>query len=197
MFGLKIFVRFQTFQRVPPVLPRNFCHPDWQGPWKRMFSFGHYPNPPPFFLAMSRDPSHWVLCNVHFTMFPPWIGLYFVCFFYWECLVHLCLPVLVYILYFYWECIVHLCPPVLVEFFLYFYWEYIVHFVGLLVIGPCSTHCTSLTNFSPLSCHSDDQKSGTCRNPFYFRIYCLQQSRLIRFWSSWCPTQGVTNILIF
>ena len=27
MFGLKIFVRVQTFWRVPPVLPRNFCHP--------------------------------------------------------------------------------------------------------------------------------------------------------------------------
>ena len=24
---LKIFVRVQTFWRVPPVLPRNFCHP--------------------------------------------------------------------------------------------------------------------------------------------------------------------------
>ena len=28
MFGLKIFVRVQTFRRGPPVLPRNFCHPD-------------------------------------------------------------------------------------------------------------------------------------------------------------------------
>ena len=27
MFGLKIFVRVQTFRQVPPVLPRNFCHP--------------------------------------------------------------------------------------------------------------------------------------------------------------------------
>ena len=27
MFGLKIFVQIQTFRRVPPVLPRNFCHP--------------------------------------------------------------------------------------------------------------------------------------------------------------------------
>ena len=27
MFGLKIFVRVQTFRRMPPVLPRNFCHP--------------------------------------------------------------------------------------------------------------------------------------------------------------------------
>ena len=27
MFGLKIFARVQTFRRVPPVLPRNFCHP--------------------------------------------------------------------------------------------------------------------------------------------------------------------------
>ena len=27
MFGLKIFVRVQTFRRVPPVLPCNFCHP--------------------------------------------------------------------------------------------------------------------------------------------------------------------------
>ena len=27
MFGLHIFVRVQTFWRVPPVLPRNFCHP--------------------------------------------------------------------------------------------------------------------------------------------------------------------------
>ena len=27
MFGLKIFVRVQTFRRVPHVLPRNFCHP--------------------------------------------------------------------------------------------------------------------------------------------------------------------------
>ena len=28
MFGLKIFVRVQTFRRVPPVLPRSSCHPD-------------------------------------------------------------------------------------------------------------------------------------------------------------------------
>ena len=28
MFGLKTFVRVQTFRRVPPVLPCNFCHPD-------------------------------------------------------------------------------------------------------------------------------------------------------------------------
>ena len=27
MFGLKIFDRVKTFRRVPPVLPRNFCHP--------------------------------------------------------------------------------------------------------------------------------------------------------------------------
>ena len=27
MFGLKIFVQVQTFRRVPPVLPCNFCHP--------------------------------------------------------------------------------------------------------------------------------------------------------------------------
>ena len=27
MFGLKIFVRVQTFWWVPPVLPCNFCHP--------------------------------------------------------------------------------------------------------------------------------------------------------------------------
>ena len=27
MFRLKIFVRVQTFRRVPPALPRNFCHP--------------------------------------------------------------------------------------------------------------------------------------------------------------------------
>ena len=27
MFGLKIFVRVQTFRRVPPVLPRSSCHP--------------------------------------------------------------------------------------------------------------------------------------------------------------------------
>ena len=27
MFGLKLFVWVQTFRRVPPVLPRNFCHP--------------------------------------------------------------------------------------------------------------------------------------------------------------------------
>ena len=30
MFRLKIFVRVQTFRRVPPVLPRNFCHPVWR-----------------------------------------------------------------------------------------------------------------------------------------------------------------------
>ena len=29
MFGLNIFVRVQTFWRVPPVLPCNFCHPSW------------------------------------------------------------------------------------------------------------------------------------------------------------------------
>ena len=28
MFGFKIFVRVQTFQRGPPVPLRNFCHPD-------------------------------------------------------------------------------------------------------------------------------------------------------------------------
>ena len=27
MFGLKIFVRVQTFRRAPPVPPHNFCHP--------------------------------------------------------------------------------------------------------------------------------------------------------------------------
>ena len=27
MFGLKIFIWVQTFRRVPPVLPFNFCHP--------------------------------------------------------------------------------------------------------------------------------------------------------------------------
>ena len=27
MFGLKMFVQVQTFWWVPPVLPRNFCHP--------------------------------------------------------------------------------------------------------------------------------------------------------------------------
>ena len=32
MFGLKIFVRVQTFWRVPPVLPCNFCHP--AGMWR-------------------------------------------------------------------------------------------------------------------------------------------------------------------
>ena len=31
MFGLKIFVRVQTFRQVPPVLPRNFCHPAVRG----------------------------------------------------------------------------------------------------------------------------------------------------------------------
>ena len=30
MFGLKIFIRVQTFWRGPPVPPRNFCHP---GSW--------------------------------------------------------------------------------------------------------------------------------------------------------------------
>ena len=30
MFGLKIFVQVQTFRRVPPGLPHNFCHP---APW--------------------------------------------------------------------------------------------------------------------------------------------------------------------
>ena len=29
MFGLKIFVQVQTFMRIPPVLPCNFCHPGW------------------------------------------------------------------------------------------------------------------------------------------------------------------------
>ena len=28
MFGLKIFVRVQTFCRGPPMPPRNFCHPE-------------------------------------------------------------------------------------------------------------------------------------------------------------------------
>ena len=37
MFGLKTFVQIQTFRRVPPVLPRNFCHPDWNvGPLHRI-----------------------------------------------------------------------------------------------------------------------------------------------------------------
>ena len=60
---------------------------------------------------------------------------------------------------------------------LYFVFLLRIHCAFCRTIGPCSTHCTSLTNFSPLSCHSDDQKSWTCKNPFYFRIYCLQQSR--------------------
>ena len=34
MFGLKIFVLVQTFRRVPPMLPCNFCHPS------RDFDFG-------------------------------------------------------------------------------------------------------------------------------------------------------------
>ena len=33
MFGLKIFVRVQTFRRVPPVLPCNSCHP---GPYNNL-----------------------------------------------------------------------------------------------------------------------------------------------------------------
>ena len=34
MFGLKIFVRVQTFRRGPPVLPYNFCNPvRWITPW--------------------------------------------------------------------------------------------------------------------------------------------------------------------
>ena len=37
MFGLKIFVRVQTFRRGPPVHPRNFCH-----------SFSHWPLTWPF-----------------------------------------------------------------------------------------------------------------------------------------------------
>ena len=45
MFGLNIFVRVQTFRRVPPVLPRNFCHPDYR--WKErggrvVFSSHHF-----------------------------------------------------------------------------------------------------------------------------------------------------------
>ena len=28
MFRIKIFIWVQTFRRVPPVLPRNFCHPE-------------------------------------------------------------------------------------------------------------------------------------------------------------------------
>ena len=36
MFGLKIFVRVQTFWRAPPVLPCNFCHPD---AWKLWYFF--------------------------------------------------------------------------------------------------------------------------------------------------------------
>ena len=44
MFGLKIFVRVQTFQRVPPVLPGNFCHPanhkDYS--WGKIFVIEHF-----------------------------------------------------------------------------------------------------------------------------------------------------------
>ena len=38
MFGLKIFVRVQTFRRVSPVLPCNFCHPGADGV---VFFLGH------------------------------------------------------------------------------------------------------------------------------------------------------------
>ena len=38
MFGLKIFVRVQTFRRVPPVLPCNFCHPDNNYNQNRLFA---------------------------------------------------------------------------------------------------------------------------------------------------------------
>ena len=43
MFGLKIFVRVQTFWRLPPVLPRNFCHPVW---WYFYYDhrYPHYQN---------------------------------------------------------------------------------------------------------------------------------------------------------
>ena len=37
MFGLKIFV--QTFGRVPPVLPCNFCHPVPAHPWCRFWAY--------------------------------------------------------------------------------------------------------------------------------------------------------------
>ena len=37
MFGLKIFVRVQTFQRGPPVPPHNFCHPGTQYTCVRAF----------------------------------------------------------------------------------------------------------------------------------------------------------------
>ena len=33
MFGLKIFVPVQTFRRVPPVRPCNFCHPETLRDW--------------------------------------------------------------------------------------------------------------------------------------------------------------------
>ena len=111
-----------------------------------MFSFGHYPNPPPFFLAMSRDPSYWVLCNVHFTMSPPCIGLY-----------------IVFLLRMHRAFV----PPC-IAIGLHFVFSLRIDCAFCRTIGPCSTHCTSLTNFSPLSCHFDDQKSltGLAEIPF-------------------------------
>ena len=69
MFGLNIFVRVQTFRRVPPVLPRNFCHPDYR--WKErggrvVFSSHHF--------------RHLLVIIRHFSAFLPvegegWRGL--------------------------------------------------------------------------------------------------------------------------
>ena len=39
MFRLKIFVRVQTFRRVPPMLPRNFCHPDLTYSYQLIFFY--------------------------------------------------------------------------------------------------------------------------------------------------------------
>ena len=41
MFGLKIFVRIQTFRRGLPVPPQNFCHPG-----THCLFYDYYPHPP-------------------------------------------------------------------------------------------------------------------------------------------------------
>ena len=68
MFRLKIFVRVQTFRRVPPVLPCNFCHPGndnvgWGNPVLRggvILVKTHF-----FYINFYQDQEP-TLCNMNF-----------------------------------------------------------------------------------------------------------------------------------
>ena len=67
MFGLKIFVRVQTFRRVPPVLPCNFCHPVHHH--HLLFQYpptSFAPNSIPPLLCRPRTALHWETRELQF-----------------------------------------------------------------------------------------------------------------------------------